>query len=184
MFHRTERLLLRPGWLEDAAEVTMRIADEAIVRNLARAPWPYREEHAREWLAAPKQDKLPNFLVTLPGAGGARIIGSCGMHVENGEVEIGYWIARDWWGQGFATESTRALLSIARALGHRRIGGCHAVDNAASGRVLRKVGFKSTGKLRQMHSLGRGTMVAAAEFAIELDGSAGDDGPSVMPKAA
>lgn len=184
MFHRTERLLLRPGWLEDTAEVTVRIADEAIVRNLARAPWPYREEHARDWLATPRQPRLPNFLVTLPTATGAPIIGSCGMHVENGEVEIGYWIARDWWGQGYATEATRALLSIARALGHGRVGACHAVDNIGSGQVLRKVGFKPTGHLRQMHSLGRGATVAAKEFAIRLDGSAGDDGPSMMPQAA
>lgn len=184
MFHRTERLLLRPGWLEDATEVTTRIADEAIVRNLARAPWPYHEDNAREWLAAPRHPRLPNFLVTLPAAGGARIIGSCGMHEENGEIEIGYWIARDWWGQGFATEAARALLSIARTLGYGRIGACHAVDNPGSGRVLRKVGFKPTGHLRQMHSLGRGTSVAAAEFSIHLDGSAGDDGPTMMPQAA
>ena len=42
MFARTERLLLRPGWAEDAPALAAAIADEMIVRNLATAPWPYR----------------------------------------------------------------------------------------------------------------------------------------------
>ena len=41
MFARTERLLLRPGWREDAPALFRAIADEGIVRNLAQAPWPY-----------------------------------------------------------------------------------------------------------------------------------------------
>ena len=41
MFARTERLLLRPGWAEDAPALAAAIADEMIVRNLATAPWPY-----------------------------------------------------------------------------------------------------------------------------------------------
>ncbi|HEX8257817.1 MAG TPA: GNAT family N-acetyltransferase, partial [Allosphingosinicella sp.] len=40
MFARTDRLLLRPGWAEDAPALYAAIADEAIVRNLASAPWP------------------------------------------------------------------------------------------------------------------------------------------------
>jgi hypothetical protein len=41
MFARTERLLLRPGWAEDAPALRQAIADEMVVRNLAVAPWPY-----------------------------------------------------------------------------------------------------------------------------------------------
>ncbi|MBA3730647.1 MAG: GNAT family N-acetyltransferase, partial [Sphingomonas sp.] len=42
MFTRTARLLLRPGWAEDAPALAAAIGDERIVRNLATAPWPYR----------------------------------------------------------------------------------------------------------------------------------------------
>ena len=42
MFARTPRLLLRPGFPEDAPALVAAIADQAIVRNLATAPWPYR----------------------------------------------------------------------------------------------------------------------------------------------
>ena len=40
MFARTARLLLRPGFPEDAPALAAAIADEAVVRNLAVVPWP------------------------------------------------------------------------------------------------------------------------------------------------
>ena len=51
MFARTERLLLRPGWSEDAAALLQAISDERIVRNLATAPWPYSLADAEAFLA-------------------------------------------------------------------------------------------------------------------------------------
>ena len=59
MFLRTERLFLRPAWLEDAPELTRAIGQEPVVRMLARVPWPYREEHARAWIGMAKDPKLP-----------------------------------------------------------------------------------------------------------------------------
>ena len=44
VFHRSDRLLLRPIWPEDWKSVLTGIADEGVVRNLARAPWPYSEQ--------------------------------------------------------------------------------------------------------------------------------------------
>ena len=46
MFARTPRLLLRPGFPEDAPALAAAIADEQIVRHLATAPWPYRMRDA------------------------------------------------------------------------------------------------------------------------------------------
>jgi hypothetical protein len=63
MFARTERLLLRPGWAEDAPALAAAIADETIVRNLATAPWPYGLRDAEAFLAQPRDPVLPSFLV-------------------------------------------------------------------------------------------------------------------------
>ena len=49
MFHCTERLLLRPAWPEDWQAVYSGIADEGVVRNLARVPWPYSQDDARSF---------------------------------------------------------------------------------------------------------------------------------------
>lgn len=182
MFLRTERLFLRPAWLEDAPELARAIGQEPVVRMLATVPWPYSEEHARNWIEAPRNPFLPDLLVTLPGEGG-RIVGCCGLHAKHGEIEVGYWIEPGHWGRGYATEALRGVVSLAQLAGHRRLVSRHAADNPASGRVLRKAGFRPTGRARPFHSLGRNARLEAPEYALEL-GEA--DGPqdAPMPKAA
>jgi RimJ/RimL family protein N-acetyltransferase len=180
MFVRSERLFLRPGWTEDQEEFLALIADEGVVRNLSRAPWPYTGEDARRFLDAAQDMLLPRFLITQPGAHGSRIVGCIGLSLLDGEVNLGYWIAREHWGQGFASEAARAVLSLARAIGHKRIVGSHFVDNPASGRVLEKVGFRPTGRVVERFSEGRGTSCLSREYAVEFDspGDCDDDRPN------
>ena len=78
MFARTERLLLRPGWAEDAPALARAIADEQVVRNLATAPWPYSLEDAEAFLAAPRDPVMPSFLIMERTSGAPRIVGACG----------------------------------------------------------------------------------------------------------
>lgn len=188
MFIRSERLFLRPGWPEDWQELLTRIADEAVLRNLSRAPWPYTAENAREFTGMPQDARRPHFLITLPGAQcPGQIVGAVGLAERDDGTELGYWIARDHWGRGFATEAASAVLRLARTLGHRRLLGCHFADNPASGRVLRKVGFRPTGKIAPRFSLARGGEVMAVEHAFEFGGKSdcdgGDDGNPVMRAA-
>jgi RimJ/RimL family protein N-acetyltransferase len=168
MFIRSERLFLRPGWPEDWKEVLERIADEAVVMNLATAPWPYTGADARAFLDRPRERLLPQFLITLPGSHGTRLIGAIGLAREDRDADLGYWIARDHWGQGFATEAVSAVLRLASALGHRRVVAYHFADNPASGRVLVKAGFRPTGCTSMRHSLGRGRKAPAVDYAAEL----------------
>lgn len=170
MFIRSERLFLRPGWPEDWEELLTVINDEGVVRNLARAPWPYTMDHAMEFAAREQERLLPHFFVTLPTSKGARLVGSIGLGRDGDDVELGYWIAREWWGQGFATEAARAVLRLAAALGHRRLVAGHFADNPASGRVLAKAGFRPTGEQRMRFSAGRGAEAPAVSYAIALDG--------------
>jgi RimJ/RimL family protein N-acetyltransferase len=175
VFHRSERLLLRPIWPEDWQGVLGGIADEGVVRNLASAPWPYDETDAREFAARPFDPSQPTFLATR--AADAAVIGCAGLGpVEGSDVaakgaaELGYWIARPYWGQGYATEAGRAVLEIARVLGRREIHSAHFLDNPASGRVLRKLGFEPTGQVVKRLSCARGHEVEAAQYRLLLDG--------------
>ena len=168
MFIRSERLFLRPGWPEDWAELLTAINDPGVVRNLASAPWPYTMADAMEFAAREQEKLLPHFFVTVPTAQGARMIGSIGLGRDGEEVELGYWIARNWWGQGYATEAVRAVLRLAAALGHRRLVAGHFADNPASGRVLAKAGFRPTGERRLRFSAGRGGVAEGPSYAIEL----------------
>ncbi|WP_163367869.1 GNAT family N-acetyltransferase, partial [Enterobacter hormaechei] len=75
----------------------------------------------------------------------------------------------------------RAVLRAARARGVRRITAGHFIDNPASGRVLRKLGFRPTGQLVTMYSRGRGCDVASARYEIDLsEGDCGGDGDARM----
>jgi RimJ/RimL family protein N-acetyltransferase len=165
MFARTERLLLRPGWQEDAPALARAIGEEAVVRNLATAPWPYGEADAQAFLRQPINPAQPRFLIFARTGGAPRLVGGCGISPSpEGDLEMGYWIARPYWGLGFATEAGRQLVGIARALNLPRLTAGHFLDNPASGAVLRKLGFAPTGKVAQRYSLARGGDAAVALF--------------------
>ena len=171
MFHVTRRLLLRPAWPEDAPAIFAGIADEGVVRNLARAPWPYGMADAHRFVARQPAPLFPRFLVTLPGGAGSETIGCIGIDgMDDGGVELGYWIARPHWGRGYATEAARGALAVARLLGHSRLTAGHFTDNPASGKVLRKIGFRPTGRVVKRFSCGRGTEADCVEMTIDLDG--------------
>ena len=169
MFARTERLLLRPGWAEDAPALARAIADEAVVRNLATAPWPYGLADAEAFLASPNDPALPRFLITERTDAAPRLIGACGLaRRSSGNVELGYWIARAHWGQGFATEAGLALIDIARTLKLSRLEASHFVDNPASGRVLEKLGFVATGLTATRYSCARGGDAMSRLYRLSL----------------
>ena len=169
MFHRSERLFLRPVFAEDWQAVYRGICDEGVATMLARAPWPYRKAHAREFVTMLPNPAYPRFAITLPDEPGAPLIGVASVHDEDGEASLGYWLAREHWGRGYATEAVRALCEIARALGYKRLHAGHFLDNPRSGRVLRKAGFVETGEIRPMECRARGgDLVLARRFVAEL----------------
>ena len=169
MFARTERLLLRPGWAEDAPALAHAIADEQVVRNLATAPWPFALEDAEAFLAAPRDPAMPSFLITERTEGAPLIVGACGLgRRPSGAVELGYWIGRQHWGKGFATEAGLALIDIARTLGFEQLEGSHFLDNPASARVLEKLGFEPVGIVVPRMSCARGVEAPARLMRLDL----------------
>jgi RimJ/RimL family protein N-acetyltransferase len=187
MFARTERLLLRPAWEEDAEAVFPAIADERIVRNLATAPWPYLPEHASGWVAAERPAHRPACLIFLRAGEAPALVGGIGIHdTPQGDVELGYWIARSHWGRGYASEAGEAVVRFARtALRLPRLVAGHFLDNPASGSVLRKLGFQPTGRIAMRHSVARGAETPMAEFVLELNRAAAEeDAVAACPLAA
>lgn len=174
MFARTERLLLRPGWAEDAQALYEAVADEAIVRNLANAPWPYKMSDAEAFLAKERGERDAAFLLFRRTQGAPQLVGAAGFGTDPaGEIEIGYWIARPYWGLGYATEAARAVIDIAReGLRLPKLSAGHFIDNPASGRVLEKLGFRPTGQFVQRHSAGRGEAATCKLFELELTANA------------
>jgi ribosomal-protein-alanine N-acetyltransferase len=150
----TERLILRPFRLEDAAEVQRLAGDRSIADTTLNIPHPYKDGMAEEWISKHQSDfeggKGVTFAITcktddfLIGA-----ISLMGM-VTGHQAELGYWIGQPYWGQGFCTEAGAAVLRYAFSeLGLMRVHACHLARNPASGRVMRKLGMQQEGVRRQ-----------------------------------
>ena len=178
MFHCTERLLLRPHFPEDWEAIYAGIGEKAVVRNLARAPWPYAADDAKLFANLPQDMRSPRFAVTLRKIKDAPLIGCIGLDFDrelgHDSVELGYWIGRQFWGQGYATEAGVAAIRIADMLGYRRIVASHFLDNPASGKVLEKLGFMPTGRIVDRHSCGRGEEAPTAEYSLNLSEQSAD----------
>lgn len=171
MFAITPRLTLRPGWAEDAPALAQALGDAGIARNLCSIPSPFTLDDAQALLTRPHDPLSLHAMILLRTQGAPRLIGGIGFAPAADEtpdtVSMGYWIARPYWGLGFATEAARHAVSIARAVGHRRIVAAHFHDNPASGAVLRKLGFAMTNRAR-LHSVARGACVESIGYALEL----------------
>jgi RimJ/RimL family protein N-acetyltransferase len=133
-------------------------------------------DDAADFARLQSSEHFPSTLLWLRTGGAPQLVGGCGLGERNGAAELGYWIARPFWGQGLATEAARAVVSAAHTLGHRRIIAGHFIDNPASGRVLRKVGFRATGQVEQRQSRGRGAAAPCLLFERDLAAGEDDDG--------
>ena len=173
MFVRTERLTLRPGWIEDAPALAQAIGHWDVVSKLARVPWPYGLGDAQRFLANAGDRHGAFFLICAHDGGTTHVVGGMGFAPDDrGEQEFGYWLTPAAWGRGYATEAGRAVVRTAReSLRVKRLVSGHFIDNPASGKVLRKQCGKShrmssfTGKrVRQL----RGTKTVANALAKRI----------------
>ena len=112
------------------------------------APWP--EERARQFVERQiAHERERGFclwkLLPRPLDAGQGLIGFCGLQPlpETEEIEIGWWLARAWWGRGLATEAARAAQSdgFGRA-GLQRIVAIAQPANTASISIMRKLGMR------------------------------------------
>ena len=182
MFARTQRLTLRPGWPEDAPALSRAIGHQEVVGMLAQAPWPYALGDAERFLARPRALTEVFLLIVSHEADRPCLVGGIGIQPEEGGGhELGYWLAPDAWGRGYATEAGRAVVEIARyALGLKRLVSGHFIDNPASGRVLAKLGFQPTGRIADRYSAGRSANVACRLFELDFAAAEADTGPCAM----
>lgn len=152
---RTERLTLRAPHPSDARRIAELCGDFEIPRMTTRMPWPYGLDEANAFIdlvTAQDPERENTFLIDHEG----EVVGCVGLFTRDRHPEIGYWIGRDHWGQGFATEATRAALKWAREDWRKKvIVAGHFADNPASGVVLTKAGFLYTGDIETRFSLAR-----------------------------
>ena len=138
----TTRLILRPLRAGDEPAFLALAGDWDVARMTSDIPHPLLAMHAKAWLEPNHSDV--RFAIELQG----QMIGSTGyFRRRSGAAELGFWLGREHWGFGFATEAAVAVLRHGFVVdGHGAFSSAHFIDNPASGRVLMKLGFEPVGR--------------------------------------
>jgi len=150
----TGRLVLRPFTLDGATDVQTLAGDKDIASTTLRIPHPYEDGMAEQWIGKHQENfhlgREVNCAIALRADG--VLIGSIGLIIDrdNDQAELGYWIAKPHWNQGYATEASAAVVRYGfEVLGLNRIYASSFSRNPASGRVMEKIGMSYEGCLKQ-----------------------------------
>ena len=144
----TSRLILRPPRERDIPAIVTWIGDWDVVKYVARAPHPYSEADARDFIVNAGRHRAlgEGFAFVITRKADDVLVGACGVHLRQAGFELGYWLGKPFWGQGYASEAGLRLLGFGfHDLKLEQIGAAYHQDNPASGRVLEKLGFQPSG---------------------------------------
>jgi RimJ/RimL family protein N-acetyltransferase len=149
----TRRLVLRAPIRGDVPDLVKFADNRNVASSLGRMPSPYTRADAIGFVEifAQRADHRP-YAITLEG----HLIGVIGFTFQESEPpELGYWLGEPHWGRGYMTEAGRALIDAAQQTHqYDRIVARALADNAASLRVLDKLGFVRRGKKARMTDAG------------------------------
>jgi [ribosomal protein S5]-alanine N-acetyltransferase len=149
---QTQRLALRPPREADAAQIFARYGqDPEVCRYLSWTPHRSVDDtlgFLRRIVSDNAAGRSVGYLIFSRAT--TALLGSVGGAIEGHRVQFGYCLARDAWGQGFATEAARAFVDRAIFLPSiLRVQAYCDVENLASARVLEKAGLTLEGTLRR-----------------------------------
>lgn len=184
----TERLTLRAFRTGDAADLHRLLNDFEVCRMLANVAFPYDKSDAAKWIAfASSQIARGEYHLVITGWDGDRetILGGIGLRVARGKRigELGYWVAKQYWGHGIATEAIGRLVAWAFAnLELDLIEASTATDNYASIAVLRRTGFRDAGTDTKKFKA-RGATLKVLRFEVTRDDVGGRTDPATDAEA-
>ncbi len=164
----TERLILRPVRLDDAAQiadltndadVASMLGDGAFPNTLARAEGKIFLEEARALKGLEH-----HFAITLLDEG---LIGEALVVLSRpGPAAVGYWLGRAYWGQGFGAEAMAAVSQFAAQASGTAVQAVCAADDDAAQRAFEKAGLKRAAGAFAQYSLVRRAAVACVAYRL------------------
>ena len=154
----TERLLVRT-WDADDWRDFLRLTTNPLVMRYIHTSDTWSEERTREFVEQQIafQQQLGFCMWKLARRPAGELIGMCGLKPlgSTPEIEIGWWLLPECWGQGLATEAAAAVLRYGfERAGLERIVSVAQPENAASVRVMEKIGMEHAG-----HTMHKGIAV-------------------------
>ena len=168
----TERLILRPFRMEDAEDMYQNWAnDDEVTKYLT---WPTHSsmdvsrEVLQDWTSHYNEKDYYQWAIVRKGEREAAIGSIAVVHLNDQirMVHVGYCIGRNHWHQGIMCEALSAVIRFFfTEVGANRIEARHDVDNANSGRVMKKCGMIFEGTKKQADWNNQG-ICDVAEYAI------------------
>ena len=115
--------------------IVSQIGDWEVAKWLSDVPYPYTEQKAEEWLNNINHDDLL-FSIFRNNS----LIGGVGLSLEeDNDLDLGFWIGRDHWGKGYATEAAMGLIQyVKKEFNFKQINACYIKGNTGSSNVLMK----------------------------------------------
>ncbi|CAN7388099.1 GNAT family N-acetyltransferase [Ensifer adhaerens] len=147
----TDRLALRPTTPADAQRAFEIQSDWDVTRMLRMAQFPPDPDDMTGWFGEHRQEWIAGTAFRFAIERRGRMIGLVDLDgIDGEEGELGYWLEKPSWGQGYAFEAAQAVVSFAfEQVGLARLKTGHAADNPASGKVLLKLGFRPEKAMRK-----------------------------------
>ena len=141
----TERLTIRPWEPRDRASF-IRLASDPEVMRYVHGGTPYTEAEIAEFFARQQRqlDSLDMCMGALVEKSSDRVVGVAGVQPlgESGDLEIGWWLAPEVWGRGYATEAGRAAMDhVLKTMQRSRVVAIIDPGNEPSVRVVDRLGF-------------------------------------------
>ena len=150
----TPRLVLRAFADVDAPRVQLLAGDDAVAETTLVIPHPYPDGAAEAWIAWQVREwagsRRATWAITRGDDG--LLLGAIDLFFRPArrQAGTGYWVGRDHWGQGIASEALTAVMAWGfDVLDLHRIEASHVVRNLASGRVMAKAGMRFEGTMRE-----------------------------------
>lgn len=150
----TSRLILRPFELTDANEVQKLAGDIEVAKTTLNIPFPYPDGAAEKWIEATHQssEKKDNYAFAMVRKDNGLLIGnmSMGISQKHKRAELAYWVGKQYWGQGYATEAAKRIVQFGfEDLKLNRIFAAAMTKNPGSYKVMIKIGMKNEGMFKQ-----------------------------------
>ena len=162
----TQRLILkRPDKTINNRVFASLVGDWDIAKWLSDVPFPYTEKHAEKFIKRSSPDDL-RFSIFYDEI----LVGGVGVSFEeHNQLDLGYWVAKDYWGNGFATEASEGLIDyVKNETESKTITACYVKGNNASGKVLKTLGFIEIGECEE-YFLSRKEPVTCVDLILNLD---------------
>ncbi|KQL54896.1 acetyltransferase [Heyndrickxia shackletonii] len=151
---KTERLILRDLSYGDAENIEELAGDYDVAKTTLTIPHPYPKGVAQEFIASMKIAESEGKVVifSIERKEDSSFIGIININIQKNyhRGELAYWIGKPYWGKGYGTEATKAIIEYGfEKLDLNKIFATSFTNNPGSWRIMEKCGLKHEGILRQ-----------------------------------